>query len=118
MDEEDRVRIVSALRCVNKAVLSRDKDSSVIETLKHVVIQNQANGRNTFIFCNGGDRGNNNTPEEEFCSNNNNQLTSLYNVGGGKKESSSTLIHNAAKKNAAVHDEIKKVDKVLRKFGV
>ena len=56
MSEEDRIRIVSALRCVDKVVLSRDKDSSVLKTLKHIVIQNQGSGRNHFIFCNGGDR--------------------------------------------------------------
>jgi len=116
MSEEDRIRIVSALRCVDKVVLSRDKDSSVLETLKHVIIQNQANGRNHFMFCNGGDRGDSNTPEEKFCSKNNHQLTSEYNVGGSKAESSSVLINNAAKMQRESQDELKKIDKVLKEF--
>ena len=118
MNETDRMRIVSALACVDGATLSIDKDGSVLETLKYLVMSNQACGRNSFIFCNGGDRGDGNTPEESFCAENSYHLTSQYNVGGGKKESSSTLIHNAAKKDAIVHDEIKKVDKCLRRFGV
>jgi len=116
MSEEDRIRIVSALRCVDKVVLSRDKDSSVLKTLKHIVIQNQGSGRNHFIFCNGGDRGGSNTPEEAFCSNNNYQLTSEYNVGGSKAESSSVLINNAAKMQRESQDELKKIDKVLKEF--
>lgn len=116
MSEEDRIRIVSALRCVDKVVLSRDKDSSVLETLKHVIIQNQANGRNHFMFCNGGDRGNLNTPEEQFCSENPHNLTSLYNIGGGKTVSSSVLINDAAKIQRESQDELKKIDKVLKEF--
>jgi D-beta-D-heptose 7-phosphate kinase/D-beta-D-heptose 1-phosphate adenosyltransferase len=118
MSEEDRVRIVGALKCTDKVVLSRDKDSSVIKTLKHVVIQNQANGRNTFVFCNGGDRADSNTPEEEFCSNNSYNLTSEYNIGGSKTESSSVLINNAAKMQRESQDELKKIDKVLKEFNL
>lgn len=116
MSEQDRIRIVSALRCVDKVVLSQDEDSSVVETLKHVVIQNQANGRNKFIFCNGGDRGNSNTPEEAFCSNNNYQLISEYNIGGNKAESSSVLINNAVNMQRESQDELKKIEKVLKEF--
>ena len=97
MTEEDRIRIVSALRCVDGVYLSTDKDASVLGTLKHVLVQNQANGRNHFMFCNGGDRSNTNTPEERLCSSNSYNLTSVYNVGGNKAESSSVLINNAAK---------------------
>jgi len=118
MSEEDRIRIVSALRCVDKVVLSQDRDGSVIKTLKHVVIQNQGCARNRFIFCNGGDRGDSNTPEETFCSNNNYQLTSQYNVGGIKAESSSVLISNAAKMQRESQDELKKIDKVLKEFNL
>lgn len=116
MSEEDRVRIVSALLCVDKVVLSKDKDSSVAKTLKHVLIQNQANGRNHFMFCNGGDRSNSNTPEEQFCSENPYNLTSLYNIGGGKTASSSVLINDASKKQMQSQDELKKIDKILKEF--
>ena len=118
MNETDRMRIVSALACVDKTTLSIDKDGSVLETLKHLVVSNQACGRNSFVFCNGGDRGDGNTPEEAFCADNAYHLTSEYSVGGGKRESSSTLIHKAARNDKIVHDEIKKTDKILRRFGI
>ena len=99
MTEEDRIRIVSALRCVDGVYLSTDKDASVLGTLKHVLVQNQANGRNHFMFCNGGDRSNTNTPEERLCSSNSYNLTSVYNVGGEKRQSSSDIIAKAARKD-------------------
>ena len=118
MTEEDRIRIVSALRCVDGVYLSTDKDASVLGTLKHVLVQNQANGRNHFMFCNGGDRSNTNTPEERLCSSNSYNLTSVYNVGGNKAESSSVLINNAAKMQRESQDEPKKIDKVLKEFNL
>ena len=118
MTEEDRIRIVSALRCVDGVYLSTDKDASVLGTLKHVLVQNQANGRNHFMFCNGGDRSNTNTPEERLCSSNSYNLTSVYNVGGNKAESSSVLINNAAKIQRESQDELKKIDKVLKEFNL
>ena len=118
MTEEDRIRIVSALRCVDGVYLSTDKDASVLGTLKHVLVQNQANGRNHFMFCNGGDRSNTNTPEERLCSSNSYNLTSVYNVGGNKAESSSVLINNAAKMQRESQDELKKINKVLKEFNL
>lgn len=118
MSEMDRVRIISTLECVDKVFLSKDLDDTVLKTLKSVIIQNQACGRNSFIFCNGGDRGSENTAEEQFCDNNNYSLTSEYNIGGYKKESSSTLINNAAKMNTRLNDELKKLDKTLKGFDL
>jgi len=99
MNQSDRLKIVSALRCVDGVYLSTDKDASVLGTLKHVLVQNQANGRNRFMFCNGGDRSNTNTPEERLCSSNSYNLTSVYNVGGEKRQSSSDIIAKAAQKD-------------------
>ena len=118
MSEEDRVRIVGALACSDRVILSRDKDSSVLQTLKHTVVHNQACSRNSFIFCNGGDRAEDNTPEEELCSDNPYQLTSKYNIGGSKAESSSLLIDNAAKMQRSLNDELKKIDKTLKGFDL
>jgi len=118
MSEVDRVRIISTLECVDKVVLSKDLDDTVLKTLKSILIQHQACGRNSFIFCNGGDRGSENTAEEYFCDNNNYYLTSVYNVGGNKKESSSTLINNAAKNNIRLNDEFKKFDKTLKRYDL
>ena len=99
MNQSDRLKIVKALECVDGVYLSTDKDASVLGTLKHVLVQNQANGRNHFMFCNGGDRSNTNTPEERLCSSNSYNLTSVYNVGGEKRQSSSEIISKAAQKD-------------------
>ena len=103
MREQDRIRIIKSLKAVDKVYLSTDRDGSVLETLKHILVQNQANGRNSFLFCNGGDRSGANTPEERLCSSNSHHLTSVYNVGGNKKQSSSHLISQAAEKDGAGH---------------
>ena len=103
MREEDRIRIIKSLKAVDKVYLSTDRDESVLETLKHLLVQNQANGRNSFLFCNGGDRSGANTPEERLCSSNSHHLTSVYNVGGNKRQSSSDLISQAAEKDGVGH---------------
>ena len=99
MNQSDRVTVIKALKYVDRVYLSTDKDESVLETLKYIVVQNQACGRNEFLFCNGGDRSGTNTPEERLCSSNSYQLTSIYNIGGEKRESSSEIISKAAKKD-------------------
>ena len=101
MNEANRVRIISALKCVDSVYLSRDRDGSVLETLKQILVYNQGSGRNSFIFCNGGNRVSMNTLEERFCAKNSYELTSVYNVGGEKWQSSSTLITKAAMKDGA-----------------
>jgi D-beta-D-heptose 7-phosphate kinase/D-beta-D-heptose 1-phosphate adenosyltransferase len=99
MNQSDRLKIIKALKCVDRVYLSTDKDGSVLGTLKHVLVQNQANGRNSFLFCNGGDRSDTNTPEERLCRSNSYHLTSVYNVGGEKRQSSSEIISKAAGKD-------------------
>ena len=47
MNENDRVEIVSALKCVDEVFLSIDKDSSVCKSLEHLKPD---------IFANGGNR--------------------------------------------------------------
>lgn len=56
--EEDRLRIISALRCVDKVVLSIDKDATQCETLRML--------RPT-IFAKGGDRFAGEIPESPVC---------------------------------------------------
>ena len=103
MREEDRIRIIKSLKTVDKVYLSTDRDDSVLETLKYVVVHNQACGRNKFLFCNGGDRSDANAPEERLCRSNSHHLTSVYNIGGSKRQSSSHLISKAAKRDGAGH---------------
>jgi cytidyltransferase-like protein len=58
MSEEDRVKIVSSLRCVDQVFLAIDKDDSVCESLTEL---------NPDIFANGGDRFNDEVAETKVC---------------------------------------------------
>ena len=54
MQEQDRLEIVQALRCVDEVFLSIDKDKSVCKSLEHLKPD---------IFANGGDRSLEEIPE-------------------------------------------------------
>ena len=58
MKEEDRMRIVSALKCVDEVFLSIDKDKSQCESLRYI---------NPDIFAKGGDRTSGEIPESRVC---------------------------------------------------
>ena len=58
MKEEDRMRIVSALKSVDEVFLSIDKDKSQCESLRHI---------NPDIFAKGGDRTSREIPESKVC---------------------------------------------------
>ena len=58
MKEEDRMKIVSALKCVDHVFLSIDKDKSQCESLRHI---------NPDIFAKGGDRTSDEIPESKVC---------------------------------------------------
>ena len=58
MKEEDRMRIVSALKCVDEVFLSVDKDKSQCQSLRHL---------NPDIFAKGGDRMSDEIPESKVC---------------------------------------------------
>ena len=93
MDEDSRVRIVGALKCVDLAVLSVDNNPTVVKTIEHIYKAQQDDPFvESFSFMNGGDRGDGNTPEANFCKKNGINL--IYNVGGEKTESSSNLIES------------------------
>ena len=59
MNEGDRMRIVSALRCVDEVFLSIDKDKTQCKSLKEIKPD---------IFANGGDRNAEEIPESVVCS--------------------------------------------------
>ena len=77
MNENDRMRIVSALKCVDEVFLSIDKDKSQCESLKQI---------NPDIFAKGGDRTSTEIPESKICSELNIQIID----GLGKKIRSSS----------------------------
>ena len=58
MDEQERLYIVSSLRCVDQVFLSIDKDSTVCESLTHL---------HPHIFAKGGDRFSTEIPEAKVC---------------------------------------------------
>ena len=89
-DEEERLRIVSSLRVVDKAYLSIDKDRTVTETIKHIVTNNTTMYRK-FSFANGGDQDNDSIPEAAICK----ELgVRLVDGLGDKIQSSSWLLKN------------------------
>ena len=95
LDQDSRVRIVRALFCVQRAMVSIDEDGTVVRSIAKI---HKEYCDDPFVdgiyFMNGGDRKVGNTPESEFCQQNDIHL--LYNVGGGKTQSSSTLLRKVA----------------------
>jgi len=98
MDEEERVKIVSSLRCVDRAVVSIDDDPTVCQSIKKEYHRLQDDP--FFIgmaFANGGDRKKGGVPEgvlEEELG-----INMVYNVGGKKTQSSSRLIQTSKIRN-------------------
>ena len=91
MKEFDRMRIVSEIKGVDKAILTIDKSGSVIETLKAIYNEYAVDYFfDSMTFCNGGDRTKGNSPEEQYCEWRG--IKTVYNVGGGKTQSSSSLL--------------------------
>jgi len=81
MDEHERLEIVSAIKCVDEALIAIDKDGTVVQTLKLIKPD---------IFAKGGDRTLENIPEKEICEKLGIKI--VEGVGGGKIQSSSKLL--------------------------
>jgi len=79
MNEQDRLKIVSALKCVDEVFLSIDKDKSQCESLKYLKPD---------IFAKGGDRTSEEIPETKVCKELNIQIIDGL---GAKIRSSSKL---------------------------
>tara|TARA_Y100000296_G_C5135360_1_gene237886 strand:+ start:520 stop:996 length:477 start_codon:yes stop_codon:yes gene_type:complete len=93
MGEADRMRIVGAIKGVDRVVLSIDTDSSVVQTIRSLYNEHAVDWDfDTMTFANGGDRGKDNSPEEGYCSWR--KIKTVYNVGGKKTQSSSELLQN------------------------
>ena len=65
MNENDRMKIVASLRCVDEVFLSVDKDKTQCESLRQI---------NPDIFAKGGDRTSTEIPESKICSDLNIQI--------------------------------------------
>ena len=94
MEFEDRLRIVTALRCVDSVVGSIDENPSVVQTLKKVYeLYSVDYFYESMTFANGGDRYHSDSPEENYCKAVGIRLA--FGVGGEKTNSSSTLIRKS-----------------------
>tara|TARA_R100001377_G_scaffold70666_1_gene46145 strand:+ start:123 stop:578 length:456 start_codon:yes stop_codon:yes gene_type:complete len=96
MCQEERLRVVSSIKGVDKAVLSIDKNTTVCETIRHEYHKLQYDPFvQSVSFGNGGDRKEGGIVEDilerELG------IRMLYNLGGEKTQSSSNLIEKAGK---------------------
>ncbi len=91
LDERNRLRLISALKHVDDAVLSIDQEPPVIETIRLIAREHP---NDEIIFANGGDRSSASVvPEAEVC--NEFGIEMVYGVGGNHKADSSTRINQA-----------------------
>lgn len=94
LDEDNRCRLMGALRDVDEVYLSTDDyqlssgEIPIINTLKNIASRYRYD---ELIFANGGDRGKDNIPESEVC--NQYGIKLEFGVGGDKKIDSSTRIN-------------------------
>ena len=65
MDENERRIIVSAIKYVDKALISIDKDKTQRATLSYLA--DKYNGEYVLYFANGGDQNNESIPEVPVC---------------------------------------------------
>ena len=87
MSQEDRIKIVSSLRCVDEVFLSIDEDNSVCKSLEELKPD---------IFAKGGDRTIGEIPETPIC----NKLGIKIIDGLGEKiRSSSNIIKKSQEEN-------------------
>ena len=87
LDENNRLRLMRALKGVDQVVLSIDEDPPVIKTLEMVAGQYPGD---ELVFANGGDR--NSTaaiPEAEVCEKYNIEMR--FDAGEGKPDSSTRI---------------------------
>ncbi|PNH02718.1 FAD synthase [Tetrabaena socialis] len=92
--QEDRLAVMSAIRHVDKAVLSIDDDRTVCKTLQMLCDSSDSSDKPTF-FGNGGDVDEGNRcPEEEVCRRNG--ICLVYGFGD-KVQSSSLILEQSVK---------------------
>ena len=65
MDQDERLIIVSAIKYVDRALISKDQDKTQCSTLAYLAEKN--NQKFELIFANGGDQNNESIPESEVC---------------------------------------------------
>ena len=91
MDVYERIRIVNAIKGVDRVVLSIDENKSVVKTIESIYNEYSVNyDFDSMVFANGGDVKSHGCNEEHFCYLR--RIETVYNVGGEKTQSSSSLL--------------------------
>lgn len=89
IDEQDRLRLVNALRDVDEAFIAVDDDRTVSASIEMVA---QGHTDHEVIFANGGDRKNGEVvPESDVCERYGVEM--VFDLGGNEKADSSTRIN-------------------------
>lgn len=89
IDEADRLRIVNALRMVDKAMIAIDEDRTVIASIEAIAKDNPAY---KLVFANGGDRESGAlVPETAICEQYGIEM--VFDMGGSEKSDSSSRIN-------------------------
>ncbi len=92
MDEEDRLRIVKALRVVDDAFIAVDDDRTVSASIQ--LVAEKYGDSHRLVFANGGDRASGKVvPETTVCEANGIEM--VFDMGGTAKADSSTRINMA-----------------------
>lgn len=86
-DENERLEIVSSIKFVSEALISKDQDKTQIETLRYLA--EQYGNIFDLYFANGGDQDNKSIPESVVC---NEVGIKLIDGLGDKIQSSSWLL--------------------------
>lgn len=91
LPEENRARVLAALRHVDEVIVALDSDHTVIKSLEAIAHKYPDD---ELIFANGGDRDSEKAiPEGEICHKHTIQM--IFGVGGDNKADSSTRINQA-----------------------
>ena len=91
LPEQNRARLMRALRHVDEVIISIDEDPTVIKTL-HAIADKYPD--HELVFANGGDRNSEKAiPEGDVARDRN--ITLVFGVGGTDKADSSTRINQA-----------------------
>lgn len=94
LSQENRYRLINALRVVDEVILSIDEEPPVVETLRIIA---QTHPYDELVFANGGDRDSDRAiPETEVCNEYGIELV----FGLGDKVDSSTRINQATGREA------------------
>ena len=91
LTEQNRARLIAALRGVDEVMISLDEDQGQIMSLKSL---REKYPEDELVFANGGDRDSKKAiPEADFCAER--DIKMVFGVGGTSKADSSTRINQA-----------------------